>query len=84
MQQPIDYGIMMAMTDREEQLLDLIRQAESSLLGFTYNKLPLHPDVEKAVLQIQTTVQTLLDNKLDKQRASCVKQDIPGFIASNN
>ena len=84
MERPIDYGIMLGMTDREEQLLDLIRQAESSLLGFACNNLALHPDVEKAVIQIQTTAQILLDKKLDKQRSKSVKEDISGFIASNN
>jgi hypothetical protein len=75
-----NYGILMGMTDREEKLLDLINQAESCLLGLTYSGQPLHSDVEKAVLQIQSTAQTLLD----KKRPEKVRQDKSGFIMSNN
>ena len=75
-----NYATLMGMTDSDEQLLDLIKQAESCLLGFTYSGQPLHSDVEKAVLQIQSTAKTLLENK----RPVIVREDKSGFIMSNN
>ena len=75
-----NYGMLMGMTDREEKMLDLINQAESCLLGFTYSGQLLHPDVEKAVFQIQNTAQTLLD----KKRPVKERQEKSGFIMSNN
>ena len=52
-------------------MLDLINQAESCLLGFTYSGQLLHPDVEKAVFQIQNTAQTLLDKKRPVKELLC-------------
>ena len=84
MKELLDYGIMMELSDNEQSLLDEVRQAERSILGFTYNDVSLHPVIERAVLQLRFAAQTLLERNLDNERHTNIRQSQSGFIVSNN